>query len=147
MVPHSDNQAERAVHTVKDLMKCCYSASVHWRIVLLEYLCTPGPNGKSPSELLYRQFRGIMPTFNDSSACISDANKLAERRKEEKEKSDARHQCELKPLVIGSTVPFLNSDLKTWSMGKIHGRSSDNRNYEILTENGLIISRNGVHVH
>ena len=65
---HSANQAERAVHTVKDLMKRC------WRLALLEYLCTTRPNGKSLSELLYRQFRGIMPTFNDSSACISDAN-------------------------------------------------------------------------
>ena len=87
-----------------------------------------------------------MLTFSDSSACISDANKLAERRKEEKEKFDARHQCELKPLVIGSTVSFLNLDLKMWSIGRIHGKSSDNRSYEILTENGLIISRNRVHV-
>ena len=45
-----------------------------------------------------------MPMLNDSSDCVSDANKLAERKKEEKEKFDARHQCELKPLVIGSTV-------------------------------------------
>ena len=51
---HSANQAERAVHTVKDLMKCFFSASVHWRIALLKYLCTPGPSGKSSSELLYR---------------------------------------------------------------------------------------------
>ena len=86
---HSANQAGRAVHIVKDLMKCCYSVSVHWRLALLEYLCTPNPSGKLPSELLYRQFRGILPTFNDSSACISDTNKLAERRKEEKEKLDA----------------------------------------------------------
>ena len=85
---HSANQAERAVCTVKDLMKCCFSASVHWRIALLEYLCTPGPSGKSPSELLYRQFRGIMSMLNDSSSCVSDANKLAERQKEEKGKFD-----------------------------------------------------------
>ena len=32
-------------------------------------------------------------------------------------------------------------------MGRIHGRSSDKRSYEILTENGLIISRNRVHMH
>ena len=51
----------------------------------------------------FGQFRGIMPILNDSSDCVSDANKLAERRKEEKEKFDARHQCELKPLVIGSS--------------------------------------------
>ena len=50
------------------------------------------------------------------------------------------------PLVIGSTVSFLNSDLKTWSIGRIHVRSSNNRSYEILTENGLIISRNRVHL-
>ena len=143
----SASQAERTVHTVRDLMKCCYSASIHWRIALLEYLCTPSPNGKSPSELLNRQFRDIMPMLSDSSSCISDANKLAERRKEEKEKFDARHQRELKPLVISSTVSFLNSDLKMWSMGLIHGRSSDNRSYEILTKNGLIISRNRVHLH
>ena len=87
-----------------------------------------------------------MPCFNDSNSCVSEANKLAERRKEEKEKFDARHQCELKPLVIGSTVSFLNSDLKMWSMGRINGRSSDDRSYEILTENALIISRNGVHL-
>ena len=31
-------------------------------------------------------------------------------------------------------------------MGKIHGRSSDNRSYEILTENGLIVSRNRIHL-
>ena len=31
-------------------------------------------------------------------------------------------------------------------MGIIYGRSSDNRSDEILTENGLIISRNRVHL-
>ena len=54
-----------------------------------------------------------MAMLSDSTSCVSYANKLAERRKEEKEKFDARHQCELKPLVIGSTVSFLNSDLKS----------------------------------
>ena len=87
-----------------------------------------------------------MPMLRDSSTCVSDANKLAERRKEEKERFDERHQCELKPLVIGSTVCYLNSDLKTWSDGRIYGRSNDNRSYKILTENGLIISRNRVHM-
>ena len=110
---HSANQAEIAVHTVKDLMKCCHSASVHWRLTLLEYLCTPGLSGKLPSKLLYRQFRGIMPVLSDSTNCISDANKIVERGKEEKDKFNARHQCQLKPLIISSTVSFLNSDLKT----------------------------------
>ena len=61
-----------------------------------------------------------MPAFSDSS-CISDTNQLSKWRKEEKEKFDASHQCELKPLVIGSTVSFLNSDLKTWTWGAVVG--------------------------
>ena len=87
-----------------------------------------------------------MPMLSDSTSCVSDANKLAERRKEEKEKFDARHQCEFKSLVIGSIVSFLNSDFKMWSVVLNHGRSTDNRSYEILTENGLFISRNRVHL-
>ena len=142
---HSANQAKRAVCTVKDLVKHCFSASVHLRIALLEYLCTPGPSGKSHSELLYRQFRGIIPMLNDSSSCVSDANKLAERQKEEKDKFDVQ-KCELKLLIIGSVVSYLNADLKTWSVGKIHGRSSDNRSYEILIESGLIVLQNRIHI-
>ena len=57
---HSANQAERAIRTVKDLMKRCDSAGVHWRIALLEFLCIPGPDGVSPSSLMGRQFHGIL---------------------------------------------------------------------------------------
>ena len=45
---HSTNQAEHAVRTVKYLMKRCDSAGVHWRIALLKFHCTPGPDGESP---------------------------------------------------------------------------------------------------
>ena len=45
-----------------------------------------------------------------------------------------------------AVVSFLNSDFKTWNISRIHGRPSNNRSYEILTENGFIISRNRVHL-
>ena len=61
---HSANQAEHAVRTVKDLTKRCDSAGVHWRIALLEFLCTPGPDSESPSSLMGRQFRGILPMMS-----------------------------------------------------------------------------------
>ena len=61
---HSANQAEHAIRTVKDLMKRCDSAGVHWRIALLEFLCTPGPDGVSSSSLMGRQFHGILPMIN-----------------------------------------------------------------------------------
>ena len=61
---HSSNPAEHKVKTVKSLMKCCLASNTSWRITLLEYLSTPlGPNIPSPSELMGRQFRGLLPFF------------------------------------------------------------------------------------
>ena len=38
---HSANLAERAIKTVKSLMKKCTKAEQSWRLALLEYLATP----------------------------------------------------------------------------------------------------------
>ena len=141
---HSANQAECAVPTVKDLMKCCKSAGMHWCIALLEFLCTPGPDGCSPSELLGRQFRGILPMIDTNTV---NSDKFVARKDKEKEKFDDKHPKELKPLLVGLTMSYLNSDLKTWSVGAIVLCSPDNRNYHIKTENDQVISHNRVHLH
>ena len=49
-------------------------------------------------------------------------------------------------MFIGRNVSYLNADLKSWSIGTIHARSHDDRYYQILTENSLIISRNCMHL-
>ena len=33
-----------------------------------------------------------------------------------------------------------------WSIGKVHGRSKDGCSYQIITENGSLVSRNRVHI-
>ena len=124
-------------------MKHCNSAGVHWHIALLEFLCTPGPDGCSPSELLGRQFHGILP-MTDTNTVNSD--KFIVRKDKEKEKFDDKHPRELKPLLVGSTVSYLNLDLKTWSVGVIVSCSPDNRSYHIRTESGTVISCNRVHL-
>ena len=93
-------------------MKRCDSAGVHWRIALLEFLCTPGPDGVSPSSLMGRQFNGILPMI-DKVANNMYSDKFSDRKDKEKEKFDTKHSRELKPLLVGSTVSYLNSDLKT----------------------------------
>ena len=113
---HSANQAELAVCTVKDLTKRCNSAGVNWYIALLEFLCTPGLDGHSPSELLGRQFHGILPMIDTNTV---NSDKFVARKDKEKEKFDDKHPKELKPLLVGSTVSNLSSDLKTWSVGVI----------------------------
>ena len=113
---HSANQAECAIRTVKDLMKRCDSAGVHWWIALLEFLCTPGPDGVSSSSLMGRQFCGILPMI-DKVTNNTYSDKFSDRKDKEKEKFDMKHSRELKPLLVGSTMSYLNSDLKTWNVG------------------------------
>ena len=68
-------------------MKCFNSAGVHWRIALLEFLCTPGPDGYSPSKLLGRQFRGILPMIDTNTV---NSDKFIAQKDKEKEKFDDR---------------------------------------------------------
>ena len=81
---HSANQAEHAARTVKDLMKRCDSAGVHWRIALLEFLCTPGPDGVSPSSLMGRQLHGILLMI-EKVANNMYSDKFSDRKDKEKE--------------------------------------------------------------
>ena len=75
-----------------------------------------------------------------------NSDKFAVRKDKEKEKFDDRHPKELKPLLVGSTMSYLNSDLKTWSVGVIILHSPDNRSYHIKTESDQVISHNRVHL-
>ena len=121
-------------------MKHCNSAGVHWCIALLEFLCTPGPDGHSPSELLGRQFCSMIDTNTVNS------DKFAVKKDKEKEMFDDKHPRELKPLLVGSTVSYLNSDLKTWNVGVVVACSPDNRSYHVRTESGTVISCTRVHL-
>ena len=90
---HSANQAEHAVRMVKDLMKRCDSAGAHWHIALLEFLFTPGPDGISPSDLMGRQFCGILPMV-DKVTNNTYSDEFLDRKDKEKEKFDTKHSRE-----------------------------------------------------
>ena len=124
-------------------MKRCNSTGVHWRIALLEFLCILGSDGCSPSELLGRQYHGILPMIDTNTV---NSDKFAVRKDKEKEKFNDKHPRELKPLLVGSTVSYLNSDLKTWNVGVVVAHSPDNRSYYVTTESGTVISHNRVHL-
>ena len=126
-------------------MKRCDSAGVHWRIALLKFLDTPGPDVVFPSDLMGRQFHGILPMI-DKVTNNTYSDKFSERKDKEKEKFDMKHSRGLKTLPLGSTVSYLNPDLKTWSVGVIVPCSPGNRSYHIKTENDQVISRNRVYL-
>ena len=90
-----------------------------------------------------RQFHGILPMLNKvTNNTYSD--QFLGRKDKEKEKFDMKHSRELKPLLVGLTVSYLNPDLKTWSVGVVISCSPDNGSYHIKTENDQVISCNRV---
>ena len=65
---HSGNPAERAIRTVKGLMKCCTMAKQSWRLALVEYLVTPlDGNTPSPYELNGCQFNHYYQMYQIST--------------------------------------------------------------------------------
>ena len=66
---HNGNPAERAIRTVKRLMKHCTIAKQSWRLVLMEYLATPlDSNTPSPSELNGCRFNSLLPNVSTFSS-------------------------------------------------------------------------------
>ena len=62
---HSSNPAERAIRTIKMLMKQCSMAKQLWTLALLKYLTTPlDGNTPSPSELNGHKFNSLLPNVN-----------------------------------------------------------------------------------
>ena len=141
---HSSNPAEQAVKTVKSLMKRCLQANTSWHIALIEYLSTPlGANIPSPSELMGRQFRGILPFFQDRSASESIKEQVLLMKEAEKQRFD-KMAHDLPVIPVGATVSYINKDQKTWSIGKVESHTL--RSYVVLTEEGRLISENRVHI-
>ena len=92
-----------------------------------------------------RQFHGILPMV-DKVTNNTYSNEFLDRKDKKKEKFDMKHSRELKPLFVGLTMSYINSDLKTWNVGVVILHSPDNRSYHIKTENDQVISHNRVHL-
>ena len=134
---HSSNPAERAIHTVKGLMKHCVSAKQSWRLTLLEYLLTPlDAKTPSPSELNGRKFGSMLPNVSNFSTHHSD--RLVERHT-----AQLQHDtkgCSMCELPVGSTVKYRDHTKNQFNVGIVSDRKG--RSYAITTESGQNISRN-----
>ena len=110
----------------------------------MPYLSTPlGANIPSPSELIGRQFRGLLPFFQDHSTSESIKEQVLILKEKEKQRHDTS-AYDLSVIPVGATVSYLNKDQKTWSIGKVESHTL--RSYVILTKEGRLISHNHVHL-
>ena len=134
---HSSNPAERAICTVKGLMKCCVSAKQSWRLALLQYLSTPlDAKTPSPSELNGRKFGSMLPNVSNFSTQHSD--RLVERHTAQLQHDTKGHSmCE---LPAGSTVRYRDHTKNQFNVGIVSNRKG--RSYAITTRSGQNISHN-----
>ena len=134
---HSGNPAERAIRTVKGLMKCCTMAKQSWRLALLEYLATPSDsNTPSPSELNGCKFNSLLPNVSVSTSTHSDV--LVKHHNAQLQHDTRSHT--LPELPVGSKVGYRNHITNKFGVGIVSAR--DARLYTICTENGTHVSRN-----
>ena len=90
-----------------------------------------------------RQFRRLLPFFQDHGAPES----VTEQIMLQKEKEKCRHDTsahDLPVIPVGATAADINKDLKTWSIGKVE--KHENHSYVILAEDNRLITRNHVHL-
>ena len=119
---HSSNPAERAINTVKGLMKHCVLAKQSWRIALLEYLSTPlDSKTPSPSEFNGRKFGSMLPNLSDFSTQHSD--RLVNRHT-----AQLQHDtkgCTMCELPVGSTVGYRDHTRNKFNIGIVSKEKAD----------------------
>ena len=131
---------ERAIRTIKGLMKQCTMAKQSWRLALIEYLATPlDSNTTSPSELNGHKFNSLLP--NVSTLSSNKHSDVLVSCHEAQLQQDRRGHV-LPELPIGSTVCYCDHATNNFNVGVVSDR--DARLYTILTENGTHISRNRI---
>ena len=141
--PQGNGEAERAVRTVKSLLR----KSEDPFLALMAYRATPLRNGYSPAELLMgRKLRTTVPITTDllhpklpDYSLVVD--KEAQSREKQKKTFDSRHNArEPRVFTQGDTVWI--PDMKT--SGKVQNQVSA-RSYEVATPLGSL-RRNREHL-
>ena len=142
--PQSNGEAERAVRTIKNLLRKAEDPYV----VLLEYRSTPVTCGYSPAELLMnRKLRSSVPIspakLQPSIPNYTQLKRADEvRTKQQAEVFNARHRTkELTPLNTGDTVWITDQQTEGTVV-----QSSGQRSYQVETPSGMI-RRNCRHIN
>ena len=86
-----------------------------------------------------RQFRGLLPFFQDHAAAESVEEEVVLQKEKEKQRHDASAH-DLPVIPVGATVTYINKNLKTWSIGRVE--SHEGRSYVVATEEGRLVSHN-----
>jgi len=136
--PSSNGQAERAVQTVKRLLR----SSDDPPLALLSYRATPLPwCGRSPAELLMgRQIRTVLPQTSQSLVpqwpYLTEFKRANDKFKEQQKRNyDNRHRVRNLPEIPNNTDVWVTTDGHNTS-GRVMRMADTPRSYVVQTPTG-----------
>ena len=147
--PQANGEAERAVRTIKELLKKNQCQNGDMYLALLAYRSTPIANGYSPSELLMgRKLRTILPILPQQLQpklpnCLTLRKREEHIKEKQKQNYNKHHKViKLPPLQEGNRV-WLPQMGKKGTVMKQQGI----RSYLIKTDDGGMYRRNRKHIN
>jgi len=145
--PQSNGQAERAIQTVKSLLKRAEESGGDPYIALLQYRNAPLSDLElSPAQLLYnRSLRTKLPVApNDLKPHINDARDLLVDRQQRQKKNFDRHASPLPKLSTGDIVRVQHNEKLV--RANVTAEHASPRSFIVETEHGARLRRNRRHL-
>ena len=148
--PQSNGKVEKAVQTVKNLLRKSQAGECDFQLALLEFRNTPTNSllGSPAQRLMGRRTRTLLPTANKlllpkTIPPSQVQSELTKQRADQKYHYD-KHSQPLMPLKKGDTVSFQKGRL--WLPATILANTKFPRSYLITTPDGQTYSRNCRHL-
>ena len=146
--PQSNGEAERAVRTIKDILKRNKIQNGDMYMAMLAYRSTPLENGLSSAELLMgRKLRTTVPVIpqqlnpklpNKSQLCLKEN----QQREKQRENFNKRHRAVIsKPLVRGDSVWIPEMEKRGTVI-----KQKRTRSYLVQIDDGSVYQRNRKHL-
>ena len=139
----SNGAAERAIKTVKGVLKKSLESGEEAELALLAWRCTPlDGTTRSPAEMMFGRKLCINLPIRTTPL---PEDVLESRRKKQEQAVDRYNQSarSLPPLRLGTRVMFQDGD--HWRPGEIT-ETNDHRSYQIRTSTGTHVVRNRRHI-
>ena len=148
MFPSSNGQAERAIQTVKNVLRKAQESKKDVYLALLEYRNTPvDTNIPSPAELLFqRKLRTRLPCKQSmlKPSLQTDIHQKLQCRQAKVKRYHDTFAKPLEPLDVGDSVRIRQGN--TWIPAIVAEKNTNPRSYHVTTEQGKLYRRNRRHL-
>ena len=156
--PQSNGRAEAAVKTTKKLIRRCWDARTGrldpelWAAGILQHRNTPGPDGRSPAEILFgRPMQDLLPAHRRNfrpewQKSAEEAESAAAQRQEQVELQYNVRATDLPALKVGNQVAVQDQATKRWDRYGEVVEVCDHRRYLVKLASGRVLSRNRRHL-